>query len=120
MPFTSNLTVDLIILVLPLLQDGSDVSVEADAGDLASASTSAAEEDGVKTAGPTITAQPWCGRYAVPSAEFTAATVGAKSLNTLRLQASLVPNSHNFTKPASNLYPFHTPTFYLILGPACK
>ncbi len=38
---------------------------------------------------PAIVAKSWCGSYAVASAEFTADNVGAKSLNTSQLKASL-------------------------------
>ena len=68
------------------LQDGSDVSVDVATDGAAAASGAMTTSDSGAKAEVTIKAQPWCGRYAVPSQDFLAATVGAKSLNTVRLQ----------------------------------
>lgn len=37
---------------------------------------------------PQISRKQWCGTYAVPSADFHAEVVGAKSLNTIKLRVS--------------------------------
>ena len=90
---------------MPLLsQDGSDVSIEEATGDHASSSTPAEHKDD-KATDIVITSQPWCGRFTLPSGEFTAATVGAKSLNTLGLQGTL-PGWIQL--PASVALPFGT------------
>ena len=67
-------------------QDGSDVSVEvATEGAEGSNGAPKPTDDGA-AAEVTIRSQPWCGRYAVAWQDFAAAAVGAKSLNTVRLQ----------------------------------
>ena len=71
-------------------QDGSDVSVEAAEEGAAGGSDASKTTDDGTAAAVTIGSQPWCGEYAVPSQDFIAATVGAKSLNTVRLQVMLM------------------------------
>ncbi len=71
-------------------QDGSDVSVEVAAEGAEGSSDAPKTTDNGAAAEVTIRSQPWCGRYAVPSQDFMAATVGAKSLNTVRLQVTLL------------------------------
>lgn len=71
-------------------QDGSDVSVEVAVEGAAGRNDASRTTDHGTTVEVTIKSLPWCGRYAVPSQDFTAATVGAKSLNTIRLQVTLI------------------------------
>lgn len=40
---------------------------------------------------PQVVSRPWCGRFALPSSEFSAETVGAKSLNTVKLRVRSCP-----------------------------
>ena len=67
-------------------QDGSDVSVEVATEGAEGSNGAPKPTDEGAAEEVTITSQPWCGLYAVPSQDFTAATVGEKSLNTVRLQ----------------------------------
>ena len=68
------------------LQDGSDVTVEVATGGAAGSSEAAEPADHGAAAGVAIRSQSWCGGYAVSTDGFSLATVGAKSLNTVRLQ----------------------------------
>ena len=70
-------------------QDGSDVTVKVASDGAAGTSGATKSADNDTSAEVTIRAQPWCGRYTVPSPDFTTATVGAKSLNTVRLQVQV-------------------------------
>lgn len=49
-------------------------------------SSTPAESCGRSAAHPVIQEQPWCGRYALPSADFSVQTVGAKARNTVKIQ----------------------------------
>ena len=80
------------------MQGGSDISVaHADAG--SSAGGEQQSESAQPSTGPgsvQLQSREWCGRYALPAGEFTAESVGAKSLNTIKLQVRCHGQQHTY------------------------
>ena len=65
-------------------QGGSGISVAA-----STAAEGSSPADGAARSSAAchqLQTRPWCGRYALPSREFSAETVGAKSRNTVSIQ----------------------------------
>lgn len=66
-------------------QDGSEVTFK-EAAEPAVGSTSGGASGATPSASAPLVAKTWCGKFAIPSTEFSPETVGAKSLNSAKLQ----------------------------------
>lgn len=80
-------------------QGGSTITVKP-----ANEASAAAGRDGSSEADRKtlqLSRHEWCGRWVLPSTEFSAAMVGAKSLNTQRLQVRTARCDHRVEQSAS-------------------